>query len=209
MPCRSKNIIIMPCCIVLENYFSTSLVIVYHHTHNAKIMYTCISFLSYATSIIHGVFYPSHAELNVTITVSYTPAPDEAPGELAANEFTAASALSLTCMVQGASGSLSYSWSVEGNPDTPSRCSCDPLTLNTDIQNFWFLPSYYAGIYTCSVSESDRSGSENSDSYTIRVVGTLCMECVCSTSRLSFSCTLVQVLASTLSLLLLDMTLVP
>ena len=129
----------------------------------------------------------SCTELNVIITVDYTPAPDEAPGELAANEFTAASALSLTCMVQGASGSLSYSWSVEGNPDTPGcrSANCDPPTPTTETLTFSFLPSYYAGNYTCSVSESGRSGSENSDSYTFRVVGTLCMECVCSTFRLS------------------------
>ena len=115
----------------------------------------------------------SFTELSVTITVDYTPAPDEAPGELAANEFTAASVLSLICMVQGASGSLDYSWSVEGNPDTPgcSSANCDPPTSTTDILMFTFLPSYYAGTYTCSVNESDKSGSENSDSYTIRVVG--------------------------------------
>ena len=122
----------------------------------------------------------SYTVLNVTISVDYTPAPDEAPEELAANEFTAGSTLNLTCSptVQGASGSLSYYWSVEGNPDPPSQCirfRCYPPTSNIDILTFSFLSSYYAGTYTCSVSESGRSGS---DSYTIRVVGTLCMECV-------------------------------
>ena len=118
-------------------------------------------------------------ELNLTFIVDYIPAPDEAPGNLAANEFTAGSALNLICIVHGASGSLSYNWSVEGNPDTPSRCdsNCDPPTSNTHILTFSFLTSYYAGNYTCSVNESGRSGSENSDSYTIRVVGMCAIKC--------------------------------
>ena len=105
----------------------------------------------------------------MTITVDYNPAPDEAPGELAANEFTAGSALNLTCMVHGASGNLSYNWSVEGNPVVPECCSTPTSTTHTITIDFF--RSYYAGNYTCSVSESGRFGSENNDSYTIRVVG--------------------------------------
>ena len=117
----------------------------------------------------------SSPELSVAITVDYTPAPDEAPGELAANEFTAGSALSLNCMVQGASGTLNYSWSVEGNPATPPECAvCGPPTSHmSTLQLGVILFSYRAGNYTCSVSESGRPGSGNSDSYTVRVVGML------------------------------------
>ena len=58
-------------------------------------------------------------ELKVTITANYTPAPGEDPDDLDPDEFTAGSILILNCTVQGKSGTLSYEWSVTGNPDTP------------------------------------------------------------------------------------------
>ena len=100
---------------------------------------------------------------------------NEARGGLAANEFISGHHIRFTCMVQGDSGSLSYSWSVEGNPDTPSGCGAAlcviPCTSYTSNSLVFYPYSYHAGTYTCSVSESGRFGSENSDSYTIRVVG--------------------------------------
>ena len=112
----------------------------------------------------------------MTIISDYIPTPGEDPEELGPNEFTAGSLLSLTCMAQGGSGGLTYSWSVAGNPDTPSRCtsSCNidttptiPLTLEVGP----LLQSFRAGTYTCRVSESGRPSSGNSEDFTVVVVG--------------------------------------
>ena len=123
----------------------------------------------------------SSTELNVTVSPDYTPAPGEAPGELAANEFTAGSVLSLTCMALGGSGGLTYSWSVQGNPPPPSECgSCATPTSNTSTLTFRPpLYSYYAGTYKCAVSESGRPSSGNSDSHTVTVVGECHGVCAC------------------------------
>ena len=111
----------------------------------------------------------------MTIIPDYTSAPGEDPGRLGPNEFTAGDVLSLTCMAQGASGGLTYSWSVEGNPDTPSDCTnCDidttptiPMTLQVGPP----IQSFRAGTYTCTVSEAGRSSSGSSDDFTVVVVG--------------------------------------
>ena len=120
----------------------------------------------------------------MTISANYTTAPGEDPGELGPNDFTAGGALSLNCIVQGDSGSLTYAWSVMGNPDTPPECgstcnidtSSNTSTLIMASSNSFF--SFHAGNYTCTVSESGRPDSDNSDDFTVRVVGkrmcTLC-----------------------------------
>ena len=110
----------------------------------------------------------------MTVSVNYLSSPDVVPEGLAANEYIPGHYVRFTCLVQGASGSLSYSWSVEGNPDTPSGCGGNCAIRTSTTSNFLvYLYSYHAGTYTCSVSESGWSGSGNSDSYTIRVVGVL------------------------------------
>ena len=108
----------------------------------------------------------------MTISADYTPAPGEDPGELGPNEFTAGSVLSLNCIVQGDSGDLTYTWSVMGNPPTPGCVAC-PIALSTTSTLIVGSPltSYRAGIYTCTVSESGRPDSDNSDDFTVRVVG--------------------------------------
>ena len=113
-------------------------------------------------------------ELNVTISADYTAAPGEDPRELGPNEFSAGSVLSLNCIVQGNSGDLTYTWSVMGNLSTPPECtSCDIDTSSTTSTLTLRRPlySYYDGIYTCTVSESSRPDSDNSDDFTVRVVG--------------------------------------
>ena len=111
----------------------------------------------------------------MTIIPDYIPAPGEDPGELGPNEFTAGAVLSFTCMAQGASGDLTYSWSVAGNPDTPG-CTTDcvidttptiPMTLEVGPT----IQSFRAGTYTCTVSEADRPSSGSSDEFTVVVVG--------------------------------------
>ena len=119
------------------------------------------------------LFLTGITELNVTISANYTPAPGEDPGELGPNEFTTGSVLSLNCAVQGNSGDLTYTWSVMGNPLTPGCGSCDIDTSSTTSTLTVGRPlySYYAGIYTCTVSESGRPDSHSSDDFTVRVVG--------------------------------------
>jgi len=105
----------------------------------------------------------------------------EAPEELSANEFTAGSVLSLTCMALGGSGDLTYSWSLQGNP-TPSGCGSNCPTPTSSTATLTVGPpllSYYAGTYTCTVSESGRPSSGNSDSHTVTVVGECHGVCAC------------------------------
>ena len=115
-------------------------------------------------------------ELKVTIRTDYRPAPGEDPGELGPNEFTAGSVLSLNCDVQGNSGSLTYSWSVTGNPDTTGCTSCSMPSSSTSTLRLpqSALTSYFTGYYTCTVSESGRPDSRNRDTFAVRVVGKVC-----------------------------------
>ena len=124
--------------------------------------------------------YMSLTGLNTTIVSDYTPAPGEASEVLSTNGFIAGSVLHLICMALGGSGDLNYSWSVQGSP-TPSECqSCATPTSSTAILTVGPpLYSYYAGTYTCAVSESGRPSSGNSDSYTVTVVGECRGVCAC------------------------------
>ena len=119
-------------------------------------------------------------ELNVTISADYTAAPGEDPGELGPNEFTAGRTLSLECIVQGDSGDLTFTWSVMRNPNTAecSECDIDTSSMTSTLAVGSPLYSYHAGIYTCTVSESGRPDSDNSDDFTVRVAGRECVHCV-------------------------------
>ena len=106
--------------------------------------------------------------------MDYNAAPGEDPNELSSNEFTAGSVLSLHCVVQGSSSSLTYKWSVTGNPDTSdcTRCDVIPLSSTSTLTLAQYsLNSYHAGKYECTVWESDRSDSRKSDTFTVTVVG--------------------------------------
>ena len=115
----------------------------------------------------------------MTIIEEYNPAPGETPGELGPNEFTAGSELTLNCMVHGnSSGDLTYEWSVSDNPDTTGCSDCviidtsSPPTTSSLTVGVPALYSYYAGIYTCTVTEDDGAESSgNNDDFTVRVVG--------------------------------------
>ena len=114
-------------------------------------------------------------ELNVTVSVNYTAAPGKDLGELDHNEFTAGSILSLNCIVEGNSGDVIYTWSMIGNPTPPTVCGyCGIGTLPT-LTVGRPLYSHLAGIYTCTVSETGRPDSSNSDDYTVTVVGKMMM----------------------------------
>ena len=117
-----------------------------------------------------------NAELNVTVSAVYRPAPGEAPGELGPNEFTAGSELTLNCLAQGNSDELSYEWTVSGNTSTPTctnpQCDIDlSSTTSTLAVEKPPLYSYYAGVYTCNASEAGRSDSGYIANFTVTVVG--------------------------------------
>ena len=133
---------------------------------------------SYCFSLDHFLFhyncFISSSELNVTIISNYISAPGEDPGELGPNEFTAGNVLNLTCMAQGASGGLTYSWTVAGNPDTPdctTDCDIDTTPTIPTLEVGPPIQSFRAGTYTCTVSETDRPSSGSSDDFTVVVVG--------------------------------------
>ena len=110
----------------------------------------------------------------MTVIPKYTSVPREDPGELGPNEFTAGSVLSLTCIGQGASGGLTYSWSVAGNPVPPPNCTdctIETTSITSTLKVGFLLYSFLAGVYTCSVSESGRLSSGNSEDITVVVVG--------------------------------------
>ena len=107
------------------------------------------------------------------IIEEYNPAPGEVLGELGP---TAGSELTLNCMVHGNSGDLTYEWSVSDNPDTTGCTNCvidtsSPTTSTLTVGDP-ALYSYYAGIYTCTVTEDDGpEDSGNNDDFTVTVVG--------------------------------------
>ena len=133
----------------------------------------CFSSFHFLFFSFHYNYSLSSSEQKVTIIPNYIPVPGEDPGELGPNEFTAGAVLSLTCMAQGASGDLTYSWYVVGNPDTPSDCGCNIDTAPTipTLEVGPLLQSFRAGTYTCTVSETDRPSSSSSDDFTVVVVG--------------------------------------
>ena len=112
----------------------------------------------------------------MTVSAVYRPAPGEVPGELGLNKFTAGSDLSLNCLALGNSGVVTYSWSVSGNPSTPTctdpQCDIDlSSTISTLTVGKPPLYSYYTGVYKCTTREDGRFGSGNSANFTVNVVG--------------------------------------
>ena len=130
------------------------------------------------------LYHLIYTELNVTVSALYEPAPGEVPGELGPNEFTAGSDLTLNCSVEGHSGALSYMWSLTGNPSTSdcgSKCNIDTSSATSKfVVGGPELLSYYAGDYTCTVSESGRSNSGNSHTFPVNVVGEPNTSCLSS-----------------------------
>ena len=130
-----------------------------------------------STHVYMYMYISCSTELNVTVSADYTAAPGEDPDDLGPNEFTAGSILILNCAVLGNSGTLTYEWSVTGNPDTPDCRSCTIIGPQLHSSTLRLaelaLNSYHAGIYTCNVSESGRPDSGNSDDFIVIVVGEL------------------------------------
>ena len=111
----------------------------------------------------------------MTVSAIYTPAPGEVPGELGPNDFTAGSDLTLNCSVEGHSKGLTYSWSVTGNPSTPTGCyGCNIDTSSTTsslVVGKPSLHSFHAGNYTCHVSETGKPDSSNNGNFCVAIFG--------------------------------------
>ena len=112
----------------------------------------------------------------MSVSAVYTPAPGGNPARLSPNEFRAGSKLKLNCTVEGNSRGLSYQWLVKDNISTEecdgNKCSID-LSSTTSTLTLGNPPllSYYAGNYTCNVSETGRPNVHNSDEFSVNVVG--------------------------------------
>ena len=127
-------------------------------------------------SFLNVLYHLIYTELNVTVSALYEPAPGEVPGELGPNQFTPGSDLTLNCLVEGHSGALSYTWSLTGNPSTSGCYSCSidiSSTTSTLVVGRPTLLSYYAGNYSCTVSEIGRPASSNRDNFSLTVIGEL------------------------------------
>ena len=109
--------------------------------------------------------------MNVTVSAIYRPAPGEVYGKLGPHQFTAGSDITLNCSVCGHSGSLSYIWSVSGNPNPPGDCSKCEIPSSTTPTLKLGIYSFFAGVYTCTVSGTGVPHSQNSDKFTVTVVG--------------------------------------
>ena len=98
-------------------------------------------------------------ELVVSISIDYTPPPGAVLGP---NEYRAASPLTITCEVQGATGTVTYSW-----VSTLSPVSGEPDSLRQRL----LLRSSFSGVHTCTATDS--GGSSGIASIPVNVVGKL------------------------------------
>ena len=97
----------------------------------------------------------SYSELlDVSIHIDYTPLPGAVLGP---NEYRAASNLFLTCQVEGATGTVNYTW----DTTMPQGSGAHRFT--------YVLSSANTGTHTCTAM--DENGSMGSDSVEVNVVG--------------------------------------
>ena len=123
--------------------------------------------------------YSAPTDLNVSILPVYDAPPDVTLGE---DEYRAASLLTLSCQVTGATGTVSYQWSSNcsgdcffsgdnANADTTAQNISTSFRGNVDNMFDFFLHSADAGTYTCEAT--DGSGNTGSGSREVRIVGKL------------------------------------
>ena len=90
--------------------------------------------------------------------VTYTPPPDVV--DLGLNEYRAASRLNLACVVEGATGTVSYEWTTSFNDNAIQSITRDILRPE-DTRT-----------HTCTVTDDD-GGETGSGSTEVTVVGKL------------------------------------
>lgn len=115
-------------------------------SHNGDYMYT----LLYSTA------------LNATIQVLHNRRSDLT--HLSPPYYHPASSITLICNAFGARGVISYYWTV-----TCTSSACSRRTYTTQRVNIDLLTSAYAGVYTCTVTDS--TGRNISNSTEIKLKG--------------------------------------
>ena len=105
--------------------------------------------------------YSNLTELKVSIQVSYTPPVGDL---LRPPDYRVATSVTLTCVVEGASGSVSYRWS---STCTSSDCFARSSTSSTLTESF--LRYEDAGNHTCTVT--DGYGNTGSSTTEMRIIG--------------------------------------
>ncbi len=106
-------------------------------------------------------------DLTVTIDVAYTPPVDFDPPSV--NDFRASSEVTLTCQVEGATGSVTYQWT--------STCTDQCFVLrspqtNPSVTQGFLRAGIDDGTHTCTATDSD-GGETGSASFMMRIIGML------------------------------------
>ena len=140
--------------------------------------------------------YSAPTDLNVSILPVYEAPPDVILGE---DEYRAASQLTLSCQVTGATGTVSYQWSSTCTGDcffdasnSTHRTAQNISTSfrgDADTMYDFFLRSTDAGTYTCEAT--DDSGNTGSVSREVKIVGKLPVlywVCLSLLTMLSITC---------------------
>ncbi len=109
--------------------------------------------------------YMFFTDLTVTIDVAYTPPADFDPPSV--NDFRANSQVTLTCQVEGATGSVTYQWF--------STCTGECFVLrsprtNPSVTRDFLRAGIDDGTHTCTATDSD-SGETGSASFMMRIIG--------------------------------------
>ena len=124
--------------------------------------------------------YSAPTDLNVSILPVYDAPPDVILGE---DEYRAASLLTLSCQVTGATGTVSYQWSSTctgdcffdgtNNAHTTAQNISTSFRGNADTMYDFFLRSTDAGTYTCEASDDSDNTNTGSGSREVKIVGKL------------------------------------
>ncbi len=114
---------------------------------------------------------PFSSDLTVTIDVDYTPPADFDPPTV--NDFRAGSGpATLTCQVEGATGTVSYQWT--------STCSnCFARGTSPSVTGNFLRVNFDQGTHTCTATDS--GGGTGSASFVMRIIGMFVSSLLCTT----------------------------
>ncbi len=110
-------------------------------------------------------------DLTVTIDVDYTPPADFDPPTV--NDFRAGSGpVTLTCQVEGATGTVSYQWT--------STCgNCFARGTSQSVTGTFFRVERDHGTHTCTATDSD-GGETGSADFVMRIIGMFVSSLLCT-----------------------------
>ncbi len=116
---------------------------------------------------------PFSTDLTVTIDVDYTPPADFDQPTL--NDFRASSPVTLTCQVEGATGSVTYQWS--------STCTDLCFVLRSpqadEVTQLYLRAGIDDGTHTCTATDSD-GGDTGCASFVMRIIGMFVSSLLCT-----------------------------